>query len=168
VNTPILDTLRLSRNLHPIPDQRSSSPSRNPARTSNPARTFSLINISNLINLTRTTNLTHISNTANLTHHTSLIYIHNPTHVLNLIRTFIAARNGKVGPMTGAAARPEPAQPAATAPSRLPPGVTRIRVLRDDNDGLRSDFADVQAALAAVERHMRRHSVYSIMIIFDA
>jgi hypothetical protein len=52
--------------------------------------------------------------------------------------------------MTGAAARPEPAQPAATAPSRLPPGVTRIRVLRDDNDGLRasSDFADVQAALA--------------------
>jgi hypothetical protein len=72
--------------------------------------------------------------------------------------------------MTGATARPEPAKPAAPAPSRLPPGVSRIRVVRDDNDGLRrsADFADTEAALTAVERHMRRPGVYSIMIIFDA
>jgi hypothetical protein len=72
--------------------------------------------------------------------------------------------------MTGATARPEPdAQAGPPAPSRLPPDVARIRVTRDDNDGLRAsaDFADVPAALAAVERHMRRPSVYSIMIIFD-
>jgi hypothetical protein len=72
--------------------------------------------------------------------------------------------------MTGAAARPEPAVPPGNpAPSRLPPGVSRIRVLRDDNDGLRAsaDFGDVAAALAVVGQHMRRPSVYSIMIIFD-
>ena len=73
--------------------------------------------------------------------------------------------------MTGATARPEPAaQPGDPVPSRLPPGVSRIRVLRDDNDGLRAsaDFPDVRAALAEVERHIRRPGVYSIMIIFDA
>jgi hypothetical protein len=63
-----------------------------------------------------------------------------------------------------------PSAPGPPAPSRLPPGVTRIRVTRDDNDGLRttSDFTDVPAALAEVERHMRRPGVYSIMIVFDA
>ena len=90
--------------------------------------------------------------------------------------------------MTGAAARPErpfreeppaprtaaflevhTASPGHPAPSRLPPRVTRIHVIRDDNDGARAraDFGDVRTALIAVKAHMTRPGVYSIMITFD-
>jgi len=72
--------------------------------------------------------------------------------------------------MTGATARPEPAAtPGRPAPSRLPPRVARIHVIRDDNDGNRAsaDFGDVATALIAVKAHMSVPGVYSIMITFD-
>jgi hypothetical protein len=53
--------------------------------------------------------------------------------------------------------------------AHLPPRVTRIHVIRDDNDGGgdRADFGNVSAALGAVEAHITRPRVYSIMITFD-
>jgi hypothetical protein len=54
-------------------------------------------------------------------------------------------------------------------PTSLPPGVTRIRVLRDDNDGAResADFGSFSAVLEKVSQHMNEPGVYSIMIFFD-
>lgn len=53
--------------------------------------------------------------------------------------------------------------------AHLPSRVTRIQVIRDDNDGARdrADFGNVTAALDAVESHITRPGVYSIMITFD-